>query len=188
VNFEAGVSLLNILVRAVDSAGNMIERNLTINLIDDRSENADGDAYDEQTEEDILGTSDLVFDDFSRADPDRDGVPSLIEHAFNLNPKVAGPPRTLVPGGDSTEGLPAVTMVDVGGGQKRLRLEYLRRTAGGLVYTPQFGGAPAGPLMQNAANSPTVTPVAPGWERCVVWDSVTYPAAPRRFARVRVSW
>jgi alpha-tubulin suppressor-like RCC1 family protein len=183
---EAGVTSLNIRVLATDSAGNPFWKNLVIQLLDDRLEDADGDGYNEQTEEDILGTSDLMADNFRTADPDKDGIPSLIEHAFNLNPKVAGPPVTLVPGAGSTAGMPSVTFVPTGGGQMRLRVEYLRRTGAGMSYTPEFGNSPTALLP--ATGPVTVTPVSPGWERCVVEDSAAFPASPRRMARVRVTW
>lgn len=183
---DLGVTSLGIRVRATDSAGNEFWKNLSITLLDDRLENADGDGYNEQVEEDILGTSDRVADDFGSADPDKDGIPSLLEHAFNLNPKVAGRPVTLVPGAGSTAGLPSISYVSAGGGQMRLRLEYLRRTGAGITYTPEFGSSPTNLLP--AVNAPVVTPVAEGWERCVVMDSAAFPASPRRFARVRVTW
>jgi hypothetical protein len=111
---------------------------------------------------------------------------SLIEHAFNLNPKVTGPPLRLVPGAGSTAGLPAITLVPAAGGQMRLRMEYLRRTGEGMTYTPEFGSSPDSLLP--AVNPVTVTPVSPGWERCIVEDSAASPASPRRMARGRVTW
>jgi alpha-tubulin suppressor-like RCC1 family protein len=183
---DLGVTSLNIRVSATDSAGNRFGKNLIIQLLDDRLEDADGDGFNEQTEEDLLGTSDLVADDFNMADADKDGVASLIEHAFNLNPKVAGPPVRLVPGAGSTAGLPAITFVPTGGGQSRLRLEYLRRAGAGMNYTPEFGNSPA--TMLPAANAVSVSPVSPGWERCIVEDIAAFPGSAKRFARVRVTW
>ena len=86
----------------------------------------------------------------------------------------------------STAGLPSISYVSAGGGQMRLRLEYLRRTGAGITYTPEFGSSPTNLLP--AVNAPVVTPVAEGWERCVVMDSAAFPASPRLFARVRVTW
>ena len=185
-DFDVGGASLQIRVLAMDSAGNGFWKNLFIQMQDDRLEDADGDGYSEQIEEDILGTSDLVADDFNTADPDSDGMSSLIEHAFNLNPKAAGPRVTVVPGAGSTAGLPSITFVSDGNGQMRLRLEYLRRTDAGMTYTPEFGDSPTTWLP--ATNPVTVTPVSPGWERCIVEDSAGFPGSPRRMARVRVSW
>ncbi len=185
-DYESGVTSLNIRVRVVDSGGNTFARNMIIQHLDDRTEDADGDGFSEEIEEDILGTSDLVADDFRTADPDKDGIPSLIEHAFNTDPKVPGAMVRLVPGAGSTAGLPAVSFVTGGGGGMRLRLEYIRRIGSHLGYTPEFGNSPA--AMLPAANPVTVTPVSPGWERCVVEDSAAFPGSSKRFARVRVTW
>jgi hypothetical protein len=188
VNFEAGVRVLNIRLTATDSGGNTLTKDLAIALLDDRTEDADGDGYDEATEEDILGTSDTKADDFRTADPDRDGTPSLLEHAFNLNPKVANPPVMLVPGAGSTAGLPAVTLVADAFGNQRLRLEYICRIGTGMQYTPQFGSGTNADDWLPASNAVQVTPINSEWERHVVEDSQTTTGAARRFARVAVSW
>ena len=54
---------------------------ITINLIDDRDEDADGDGLTEAQEEDIHGTSDLD------SDSDNDGLNDGFEVALGINPK-----------------------------------------------------------------------------------------------------
>lgn len=187
-DYDVGMTQLQIRVVATDAGNNAIERDFVLQLSDDRMEDNDGDGINELTEEDVLGTGDSQFDDFNSADPDGDGVPSLIEHAFNLAPKTAGLPLRLVAGAGSTAGLPAVDLVNSGPGQRRLRLEYLRRVDAGLTYTPQFAGGLTPADWLPASNPVTVTPINANWERCVVEDSQSTPGAARRFGRVVVNW
>ena len=187
-DFDAGNTQLSILVVAVDSGNNTYERYFTLQLTDDRAEDADKDGINEAMEEDLFGTSDSVFDDFNTADADRDGISGMIEYAFNLKPRLAGPPLRLVPGGGSTAGLPAIGLVANAQGQRHLRLEYLRRVRGGLIYTPQFASGLNAGDWAPAANSVTVTPIDADWERCVVEDTQTTSAAARRFGRVAVQY
>jgi hypothetical protein len=67
------------------------------------------------------------------------------------------------------------------GGQSRIRVEYLRRIDGSIVYTPQAGDALTGwgPL----SGVPVVTPIDATWERVVVED-VSGTGLPKRFGRV----
>ena len=185
VDYEAGDTQLLIRVVAHDSASNMLARDFVLQVFDNGLEDEDGDGIDEAME-DLLGTSDESFDDFNVADPDHDGVASLIEYAFNLDPKVAGPPVYLVAGAGSTAGLPAVNLIDDGSGQRRLRIEYLRRVAAGLTYTPEFAGGLAPEDWAPATGPITVTPINADWERCVVEDSQGTADAACRFGRVAV--
>ena len=110
----------------------------------------------------------------------------LIEYAFNLNPKVAGPPVRLVAGQASSAGLPAIDVIPAGAGRLRLRIEYLRRAGDGLVYIPQFASGLDAEAWAAAENPVTVTAAGDGWERCAVEDTLTTAEAPQRFARVSV--
>lgn len=187
-DFEAGMPQLTVRVTAIDSGGNPFAKDLTVQVLDDRLEDADADGYSEATEEDILGTSDLHADDFQTADPDRDGTPSLLEHAFNLDPMIANLPVRLVAGGTSTAGLPAITLITDTQGNRRLRLEYICRVGADMTYTPQFSSGLADSDWQPASNAVVVSPIDSNWERRVVEDSQTTSGASRRFARVLVSW
>jgi hypothetical protein len=82
--------------------------------------------------------------------------------------------------------LPAISLADDGAGHFRLRIEYLRRVGSLLTYTPQFGSGPGD--WAEAANPVSVTPIDGEWQRCVVEDTLGTADAPRRFARVVVSW
>lgn len=181
-DYEVAPVTFTIRVIATDSGGNSFAKNLSVALADDRDEDADGDGYSEAFEEDVLGTSDQVAGDVPRSDIDGDGIPSVIELAFNLPHTVPGPPVYLVPGAGSTAGLPAIHLVPDGSGGHRLRMEYLRRTDGLFTYQPQFGDGTGWPP---AVGTVTVTPAGEGWERCVVED-VAGSGAPRRFGRVAV--
>ena len=85
-DYDHGITELHIRVVVRDSANNTLERDLVLQLTNDRSEDADGDGINEALEADMLGTSDLHFDDFTTADADGDGIPGLLEYAFNLDP------------------------------------------------------------------------------------------------------
>lgn len=185
-DYDAGKTQLQFRVTALDSAGNTLQRDFVIQMSDDRTEDGDGDGLSEMIEEDVLGTSDAVADNFSQSDSDGDGVPSLLEYAFNMNPKAAGPPVHLVAGAASTAGLPAVTLVSDGAGRRRLRLEYIRRVGAGLSYTPEFSSNATD--WSAATQTVTVSAIDSQWERCVVEDALFIPETARRFARVRVAW
>lgn len=184
-DYDAGLTQLFVRVKATDLGNNSFEKDFTLQLTDDRNEDADGDGFSEAFEEDELGTSDTVAADANVSDSDSDGTPAIIEYAFNLNPKVANPPLALTAGVGSTAGLPAVTVVG-GPVDGRLRVEYIRRIGGFLTYTPQFGTSLAD--WQNASETITVTPIDANWERCVVEDELGLPANKKRFARVMLNW
>jgi len=188
VDYDRGTTQLLIRVVAQDSANNTLARDVVLQLTDDRTEDADGDGINEAMEEDVLGTSDSSFDDFNVADADHDGVASLIEYAFNLDPMVAGPPVYLVAGAGSTAGLPAVYLIVDDTGRQRLRIEYLRRVGAGLTYIPEFASGLGPDDWVPATNPPTVTPIDAQWERCVVDDSLPAAQARCRFARVVVQF
>ncbi len=116
---------------ATDYQQNHYEQDFVIPLIDDRTEDADGDGVSEAMEEDVLFTSDLVSGDFTTVNPDHDGIPALIEYAFNHNLQTSDAGRVLGAAG-STVGLPFVHLITDPQGQRRLRMEYLRRVGSGV--------------------------------------------------------
>jgi alpha-tubulin suppressor-like RCC1 family protein len=187
-DFEDGDPRLFIRISAVDSGGNAYSQDMVIDLLDDRTEDDDGDGASEAMEEDVFGTSDRVFADFTTADPDKDGIPSLIEHAFNMNPRTPGPLLRMEPGAGSTSGLPGISLVQAGPLHFRLRMEYVRRIDGGLRYTPQFSGGLHPENWVDASPSVVVTPIDSVWERCIVEDAVTTETGVRRFGRVAVEF
>jgi hypothetical protein len=141
---------------------------------------------DEATEEDFLFTSDTSHDDFSTADADGDGIATLIEYAFNLDPRIQDPGLVLGAVG-STAGLPRVYPVIDAQGHRRLRMEFLRRIGSGLVYEPLFSSSlQPGSWVSGAADVEVVWD-DDVWERCVVDDDELTPGPDVRFGRVRVS-
>ncbi len=119
------------------------------------------------------------------ADPDGDGIPNLVEYAFNLHPG-QGSAGAMPSGGTSGLPLCSTFMVD---GRPRLRIEYLRRKAAagpGVIYVPQFSSdlAPSPDQWSTLAGSETVTSIDAGWERVVVEDVTG--GFPIRFARIRI--
>jgi len=189
-DYDAGTTRLWIRVLARDSHNNTLEQEFVLQLTDDRTEDADGDGINEAIEEDLMATGDAHFDDFNTANPDRDGVPSMLEYAFNLDPHFPGLPVQLIPGAGSTAGLPAIQLVTDGAGKRRLRMEYLRRVGGPLplTYTPEFASHLNPADWLPATHPVTVTPINAEWERCIVEDALSTTEATCRFGRVAISW
>ncbi|MDP3850864.1 MAG: hypothetical protein Q8Q59_10195 [Luteolibacter sp.] len=185
-DFDDGDPRLFIRVTAVDAGGNSFVQDFQLLLLDDRTEDADHDGMSEAMEEDVFGTSDLYFDNPNTADADKDGVSGVIEYAFNMNPKVAGPPLRLVAGAQSEVGLPVIDLVAAGPEHQRLRIEYIRRVGSGMRYTAAFASSLDAGNWESAEDRVIISPAGTGWERCVVEDTLTTANAPRRFARVAV--
>lgn len=116
------------------------------------------------------------------ANPAHDGLPNLLKYAFNLDPN-APDLRLLVPG-VGTAGLPQGGISGSGGGT-RYRLEFLRRTAGGILYTPQKSAALSS--WAPVTTPPMVTPAGPGWERVLIEEPVDAGSGSKMFFRVQVS-
>ena len=184
-DFETDSGNLSIRVIATDSALNTVEQIFTIPFLDDREEDADGDGVSEAREEDVFHTSDSSFVDYATADGDGDGLPPLIEYAFNLDPLVPDGNHYLG-GTGSTSGLPATTFVSDGLGHHHLRIEYLRRIGSGLTYTPEFSNGLSAADWLAATQPVEIIPINGSWERCVANDSQSAPGAAKRFGRVAV--
>ncbi len=129
------------------------------------------------------------------ADPDADGVPTLLEFAFNLDPRFSE--RVTMTADTGVRGLPLIRQEPIASADDlRLTVEFVRRTAGsgsGLTYAVQFANdlATAAAAWQTAdASQEVVTPINARWERVKVTDGVAAPTAAgsaARFARVVVT-
>ena len=120
------------------------------------------------------------------ADPEMDGILNLLEFAFNL-PPWASDLHQVTPG-SGVEGLPRITVIQVGG-QSRLRFEYVIRHNGGITYLPQASDAmaAAGPgSWESLTGIPVITPINAEWDRVVVED-VAGTGHPNRVGRVKVT-
>lgn len=120
------------------------------------------------------------------SDSDRDGLPLVLEYAFNLTPTIADS-RTLTPG-TGTAGLPTAR-IHSSGGMDYLEIEFIRRkttTNPQITYTPEFNDTPdaAG---WSASGTTQTTSIDPTWERVIVTDSQPINTNDSRFARVRVT-
>jgi len=118
------------------------------------------------------------------SDSDQDGVPLLLEYAFNLSP-VEADQEVLVPGSE-TGGMPLVRFDD-SIAQPRLVIEYLRRREEGsprLSYYPEFSSTLESGW--EGATSETVVPINALWERVRAEDVVSSNENSARFGRVRV--
>jgi hypothetical protein len=109
------------------------------------------------------------------ADGDGDGLPQLIEYAFNMDPLRAA---ILDPDG---KGLPQMKpMGDPA--NPRLALQFYRRTTlPGIRYIPQFSSD--GSLWEDATNPPVILEGGTYWEKVEVSD---HGEGIRRFGRVKI--
>ena len=118
------------------------------------------------------------------SDSDQDGVPLLLEYAFNLSPVEAD--GNLLNPGSETGGLPLVYLDD-SGVEPRLVIEYLRRREEGaprLSYYPEFSSTLESGWQE--AVSETVVPINPIWELVRAEDAASSNGDSARFGRVRV--
>lgn len=122
--------------------------------------------------------NDLAAED---AMPFGDGVTNLAKFAFGMN-LAAADVRKHVPGTE-TGGLPAVTLVEEG-----LRIEYLRRKGGGLIYTTYLSSTLKPDSWQASESAATVSSVNELWERVVQIEEVSPEEARRLFVLVTVRW
>jgi len=114
--------------------------------------------------------------------PFGDGVPNLLKYAFNM--ELDGPDSsTLAPGGDA--GLPAAEL-DESGESTVWRVEFVRRKASGLTYTPQISTTLEPGSFSPMTGTPTVTDIDDEWERVVVEEPVDPDTTPRSFSRLSV--
>src|SRR5690606_16859275 len=99
-------------------------------------------------------------------DSDKDGIPDLVEFAFNMDP--AKQDTAQLSGQSDTSGLPR-TSLSGSGAERRLQVEFLRRkgpSGAGLTYITEFADSPSGPWL--ASEQPVQVEQitgSPGWER-----------------------
>jgi len=90
--------------------------------------------------------------------------------------------------GTGVDGLPRITVIQVGG-LSRLRFEYIRRHNGGITYIPEASDAMAtgGPgTWELLTGIPVVTAINPDWDRVVVED-VAGAGHSNRVGRVKIT-
>ena len=114
--------------------------------------------------------------------PAGDGLPNLLKFAFNLNP-VTVDLRTLI-AGSGAAGLPTVQRTGSGPGSV-FRIEFIRRTTGGITYLPEKSTTLSS--WAPITTTPTVTPIAPGWERVIIEEPADPATVDKIFSRVRVT-
>ncbi|QJE96554.1 choice-of-anchor D domain-containing protein [Luteolibacter luteus] len=120
----------------------------------------------------------------SDAEPFDDGLINLVKYAFNMDGSRQDN-HILVPG-TGLSGLPHIS-VEGSGDHSFLRVEFVRRRAGGVSYTVQ-----ASPDLleefKGVTISPDVFPIDDIWERVVVRKPFDPALEPLGFARVRVTF
>jgi hypothetical protein len=117
------------------------------------------------------------------ADADADGIVNLMEFALHLDPIFNE--RVTMTATTGLRGLPLVK-VESDGGDERLTIEFVRRTAASgseTTYVHQFSDD----LMTwETVGTETVHTINPRWERVKVVDAETTTSATKRYARIRV--
>jgi hypothetical protein len=119
------------------------------------------------------------------ADPDADGVPNLLEFAFNLQPRIAN--RSVLIAGAGTTGLPLIRLETINN-QKVLTIEFVRRRAAGspgITYHAEFNSDLTNPSGWSETGATTITQIDDTWERVKVTDSLVNQS--RRLGRVRIT-
>ena len=123
------------------------------------------------------------------ADPDGDGIPNLLEFAFNLDPTFPEP--VVMTAGTGLRGLPLIQVEQVSGTDRRLTVEFVRRTSAsgsGINYAVQFATSLGADATWAPGGTESVTAISARWERVKVTDSLSAGnGTPVRFARVAVS-
>ena len=113
----------------------------------------------------------------------KDGLANVVKFAFNLDPKRFD--YRILTAGSGTAGLPS-TSLEQSGGQRFLRVEYLRRKSGSVGYHVEHSSTLQGNYQEVTA-TPEIFPIDEIWERAVVRHPVDPEAVPKGFVRVRVS-
>ncbi len=130
----------------------------------------------------------LQFSDpnVNREDPDGDGIPNILEWAFNLSTNVAG--RPIVTAGTGTNGLPLITCFP-GNPTNVFTVEYIRNGDSpqcNVSYRVETATSLAGPWLL-ASNGETAT-IIPGniFEHVIAGVQPLLPAGTQQFCRVAV--
>lgn len=123
-------------------------------------------------------------DTLPTATPFGDGVENLLKYAFNMN--TSGPDVSVLVSGTGTSGLPTVSF-DAGAPQPFLRVEFLRRKASGLIYTPMVSTSLTPESFNPMTGPATVTDINDDWERVIAEQPCDPQTAPACFAVVRVA-
>ena len=113
-------------------------------------------------------------------DPDKDGIATLLEYAFNMHP---GQPAHVIhdPAIIPPMGLPRIQVAD----PARLSFSFpRRRNVPGLVYQAQFADTPG--AFEDVTTPPAVQIIDEDWEVVTITDDAP-EGRPARFGRVKVS-
>lgn len=116
------------------------------------------------------------------ASPAQDGLGNLLKFAFNLNPTRAD--LRVLESGTGTSGLPRFS-IERSGSQQRFRVEFIRRKATELQYTPMITTDLRS--FETMTGSTTVTSIDNTWERVVIRQAVDPAITGKLFGRVAVT-
>ena len=168
-DFEEPYGDLKIRIRATDSASKFHDSLMVIELMDDWSEDEDQDGFS-QSEEAYFSWAASAGLSGSDANPGAvafsDGVENLLKYAFNMDGSDAD--FSVLVAASGISGLPLFEFDQETG---TVRLEYVRRKSGGLVYEPSKSEDLAISSWLPMEGSTTVTDIDADWERVMVVES-----------------
>jgi hypothetical protein len=118
------------------------------------------------------------------AEPFSDGVSNLVKYAFNMN--LGGPDSGTLTPGTGTSGLPTYAL-DSSGSTTVVRVQYIRRSGSGLVYTPLKSGDLQSGTFEPMNGTETSETLGGGFERVTVVAPCDPATEPSCFWRVRVT-
>lgn len=116
------------------------------------------------------------------ANPAGDGIVNLLKYAFNMDPTV--PDVDMLATGTGTAGLPVYGRSG-SGATSFFHIEFIRRTGGGLIYTPKKSTNLT--TWVNLTSTPTVTSIDANWERVVHEEPYDGTTTANLFGMVEVT-
>ena len=117
------------------------------------------------------------------AAPFGDRVANLLKFAFGMDLSRSDQARMQTGG---TLGLPLIGL-DHTAGAPSWRFEYVRRTHGGIRYTPRIRNSPTSPTWAPPQGSEQVETINNAWERVTTFSPVDLGAEPTGFADIGVA-
>ncbi|MGB6221378.1 hypothetical protein [Haloferula sp.] len=182
-DFESHPGELIARVIATDLTGNREAETFQIVLLNDWSEDEDGNGFSQAEEAYFSWATTATLsggDENPTSMPFGDGVMNLLKYAFNLDG--TGPDRRILEAGTGTAGLPRFEYLNENG-EELMRLEYIRKSDGSVIYTPVKGLTPNPEGLVPFTATPVVTEIDAVWERVVVEEPCEGDAC---FFRVKI--
>ena len=132
-----------------------------------------------------LGGFSGISDLSALGDDDHDGIPNLLEYAFNLHPGQSD--RHRLDPGSGVSGLPAHGLQKNGNTVTGIQLEWLQRKNGGLSYSVERSATMSGNWDAITTPAPNVTDIDGTWQRATLTVPPDPSSTTRTFVRIKVT-